>query len=165
MAYIIHLIFILTLNTNLHEFHVSKTDVNYNTDNKSLELTVHVFIDDFELGLKEFSPENLKLFDALENTKSDSLISLYFSKYLSLSTDNNALNPQYIGKEISDDLLGAWCYLEVEDLSTLKNLKIRNALLLDVFDDQKNIINIKVNNKSKAFHILDKSDYSKDINI
>ena len=70
-----------------------------------------------------------------------------------------------MGKEISDDLAGVWSYLELSDVEPFKVISISNSLLVSTFDDQKNIINIKVNSKSKAFHILDQNDNFKVIKI
>ena len=43
---------------------------------------------------------------------------------------------------MSTDLLGMWCYLQVDGVDAPRQIKVRNDLLLDVFDDQKNILNI-----------------------
>ena len=48
-----------------------------------------------------------------------------------------------LGKEISKDLAGVWCYLEIPNIEAIKQLKIQNQLLLEVFDDQKNIVHIR----------------------
>ena len=63
---------------------------------------------------------------------------------------------EYLGKEISKDLAAAWVYLEVKDIKSLKALKVKYDLLTEVFDDQKNIIQIKGPNKQKGFFLFEK---------
>ncbi|MBT8230999.1 MAG: hypothetical protein HKO66_11815 [Saprospiraceae bacterium] len=144
---------------------MSKTEINYNAKEASLQMTVHLFIDDLELGLKEYTSEPMNLFNNNESIVSDSMVALYILEKLQIKLDGKTISPIYIGKEISDDLAGAWCYLEVENTEPFKKISVDNALLTSVYDDQKNIINIKVNNKTKAFHILDKKDSFKDIEL
>jgi hypothetical protein len=152
------------LQTNVtHDFHLSKTDIHYKSDQKSLQLTVHLFIDDLELALGTYSNEKLNLFGNNESVLSDSLIALYLKDHLAISLDKKPVHPIYLGREMSEDLAGVWCYLELNDIDSFRKIHILNSLLISTFDDQKNIINIKVDNKSKAFHILDKKDNNKDV--
>lgn len=155
----------LASSPTMHEFHLSKTDIHYKSDQKSLQLTVHMFIDDLEDGMKTLDQEKLRLFDKNESSKSDSLINVYIHNHLKIKLDDKDVKFDYLGKEISDDLAGAWCYLELENVNPFEVISVSNTILTSTFDDQKNIINIKVNSKSKAFHILDIDDNFKVVNI
>jgi hypothetical protein len=54
----------------------------------------------------------------------------------------------FLGKEPSGDYQGAWCYIEVENVAQLSIINIQNNLLMEIFDDQKNVIQlIGPNNK------------------
>jgi len=152
-------------SSSFHDFHLSKTEINYKTDQKALQVTVHLFIDDLELGIEAIEDEKLNLFEINESIKSDSIINVYIQNYLKIELNQVEIELDFLGKEISDDLAGAWCYLELENVEAFDVIKIKNTLLNSTFDDQKNIINIKVNSKSKAFHILDHNDNSKVISI
>ena len=159
------IVLVFASSPSMHEFHLSKTEVNYKPDQKALQLTVHMFIDDLEEGIKSFDDEKLRLFENDESIKSDSLINFYINNYLKIKLDDSEIELNYLGKEISDDLAGVWSYLELENVEPFEVISITDLLLTSTFEDQKNIINIKVNNKSKAFHILDKNDNFKVINI
>jgi len=161
----IYIILSFASNISAHEFHLSKTDVNYKSDQQALQITVHMFIDDLEEGIKSIDEEKLKLFHNSESTKADSLINLYIHNNLKIKLDDSEVKFDFIGKEISDDLAGAWCYLELVNVKPFEEIAISNNLLTSTFEDQKNIINIKVDSKSKAFHILDIKDNFKVINI
>ena len=152
-------------STGLHDFHVSKTEVHYKSEAESLQLSVHVFIDDLELALANYSDNVLNLLSEKEHPDADSLIALYFNEVYSFSVHDKDISPAYLGKEISDDFQGAWCYLEQEHLASFDQMEIKNTLLCEIYDDQKNIVSFKVDNKRKAFNILDKEDSELTINL
>ena len=55
----------------------------------------------------------------------------------------------YLGKEYENDIM--FCYLEMENIKDINAIEISNKILFDKFDDQKNIIRLKINNKNKSF--------------
>ena len=144
--------------TLLHEFHVSKTEAHYKSEQSDLQVSVHIFIDDLELALKDFSDEPIHLLTQKELPQADSLIYGYLSSKIQFLADDKHLNLSYLGKEISNDFQGVWCYLECNNVMKPKLTSIKNNLLCELYDDQKNIVSLKVDNKTKAFHILDKDD-------
>jgi len=150
---------------SVHDFHLSKTDVNYKTENEALQVTVHTFIDDTEEALRTIEDLEYKFFETKEHMATDSIFSLYLQENLIIKVDGKEQEFYYLGKEQSDDILGVYTYLEIEGISEFKQIEISNSILMDIFDDQKNIINVKVDNKSKAFHILTKGDSSKQIKL
>jgi len=149
----------------VHNYHVSKTEVHYKSDIDALQLTVNVFIDDLELALETFGDHEYRLFSDSEYESADSLIALYFDQHIKINLDGSPQKVNYLGKEISDDLMAAWCYLEIQGVQEFGNIEIDNTVLLKEFDDQKNIINFKVDRKSKAFHILDQKEHNKLISL
>jgi hypothetical protein len=60
----------------------------------------------------------------------------------------------FLGKEITEDLLGGWFYLEVENVQELKELKINYEILTDLYNDQQSVIKIKGSNKKKGYFLL-----------
>jgi len=166
MTQILYTILLLIFNP-AHEFHMSKTDIHYKSDQKSIQFSVFLFIDDFEetVLLQQDSTE-LKLFTDQESASSDSIIYNYISDRLSIEVDDHIISPDYIGKELDEkDLQGMWIYLEVNDQNTFSTMSVSNSLLTESFSDQRNIINVLVDKKRIAYHILDKDDYLKEINI
>ncbi len=148
-----------------HDFHLSKTDVHYKTDQQAVQVTVHTFIDDIEKVLKTREELEYKFFESSEHPLADSVFHSYLYDHIEIKVDGVAQDFYYLGKEQSDDIMGIYSYLEIENVSAFSTIEITNSLLMDIFDDQKNIINVKVDNKSKAFHILTKGDSSKRIEL
>ena len=149
-----------------HDFHLSKADIHYRSDLQSLECTVHLFIDDLEKAINEdYGIDSLFLFTPKESITSDSIIGMYINDHLKIQIDGQIIRSHMIGKEMSEDLQGVYCYLEVEKLEEFDKIEVSNSIMLTTFNDQKNIINIKKDNKSKAFHILDHNSQSKKIDF
>jgi len=150
---------------DVHDFHLSKTDIHYKTEQKAVQLTIHTFIDDTEAVLKDQEDIEYKFFESTEHALTDSIFNDYLNKNITITIDGEQQAFYYLGKEQSDDILGVYAYLEIEGIDSFQSIEISNSVLMDKFDDQKNIINFKVDNKSKAFHILTKKDYQKTIDL
>jgi len=150
-----------------HDFHMSKTQIHYKTEQKALQYTVNLFIDDLSLAVEEeFEIDSLNLFLNNEQPIADSLIHLYINKHLEVKLDGEVITPIFIGKELnSEDYEGFRCYLEVEDVESIQKFEIKNLLLTELFNDQRNILSVMVDQKSKAHHLLDKEDFIKQISL
>ncbi len=139
----------------MHDFHVSKTELNYQEDQQAIQISVNIFIDDLELAIQSYTSNKLNLFNKSEAQNADSLIAVYIQENFKLITDQELPQLAFLGKEISNDLAGAWCYLEILNVNKFESIEIENTILLNNFEDQKNIIDFRINNKSKSFKILD----------
>ncbi len=150
-------IFLSGWNTaNEHEFHLSKSLIEYAEDEKAIQITMHLFIDDLEDALKLKGIEKLYICTDKEAANAEEEVYKYLQENFSISIDNQALEYAFIGKEISEDLLAVWCYLEVTNVETFQQMEVMNRSLLEAFDDQKNLISIIGPNGKKGFFMLDK---------
>jgi len=130
---------------NSHKYYVSVTDVEYVKEAKSLQIISRLFVDDIEKVFQERYDESIKI----EGELVDTYIEKYFSKKLLIQVDDEFKNFRFIGKEIEDDMIH--CYFEVENISSIGEIKITNKLLFDVFDSQQNITHLKIDDKKKSF--------------
>lgn len=137
-----------------HEFHLSQCMINYDADASSLQITLHIFIDDLELALQEQGVEKQFVGTERETETADKYIERYLQQRLRLLVNQNSVTCTYLGKEVSDDLSAVWCYLEVSDITQLGALDVRYNLLMEIFDDQKNIINIKGPEEKQAYFLF-----------
>jgi hypothetical protein len=142
---------------DLHEFHLSKTTINYNTEEKAIQVSTRIFIDDLELSLKELGNDSLMICTRKEKENAEQVIQDYINKHLVVKMDGSDLEFTFLGKEQSDDLAAVWCYLEAYDVSTFTEMSISNTILISQFDDQKNITMVQVD-KEKVAHLLFTSD-------
>ncbi|MEL6655837.1 MAG: DUF6702 family protein [Bacteroidota bacterium] len=138
-----------------HEFHISRTRIEYGAAQQEWQITMHVFIDDLELALAEKGSSALYLGTKRESEEADHYIQRYLQQYFQLSSGDDTLEWQWLGKEISEDLTAFWIYLVVPEANPERPLGIRNKLLLDLYDDQQNMIQVaaeKGRTKSYLFH-------------
>ena len=139
----------------VHDFHISRTRIEYGAAQNEWQITQHIFIDDLELALAEKGSPKLYLGTKRESAEADQYIRSYLQQYFKLSSEDQALEWEWLGKEISEDLTAFWIYLYVPDAKPERPLGIRNKLLLDLYDDQQNMIQVAGENgqtKSYLFH-------------
>ncbi len=167
MLSIITILFFLTSLTGgdapapLHDFHVSKCLLEYNEEEQALQMSLHIFLDDLEEALRRRGHDKLFLCTAREAEQAEEHLQQYLRDRLTLRVNGQAAPYEYIGKEISQDLAAVWCYLEITGVSQLKTLEVSNAILMEVFDDQKNIVSITGPGRERGLLLFQKGEATK----
>ncbi|MDH7445043.1 DUF6702 family protein [Aquimarina sp. 2201CG14-23] len=148
-------VLLITLSsfTGLHKFYVSVTQIEYNQEQKSLQIISRIFIDDVEEVLRKRYDENIELVSKTEEAKIDQYLSTYLSQKLTINVNGEEVHFNFIGKEYDNDLV--LCYLEVENVLSLETISVSNQALMDFFEEQQNIIHVKKGKKRKSL-ILEK---------
>jgi hypothetical protein len=148
--------------TAIHDFHVSKCLIEYNTQASAIQISLHVFIDDTEEALKRLgAPQDLYICTEKEHAEAEQQLADYLIQHLRLEIDGKLVAPSFLGKEVTEDLAGMWCYLEITDVKDIQHLTITNEVLMDAFDDQKNIVNVIGPGNQKGMFLFQKGE-SKD---
>lgn len=129
----------------LHPFHVSVSSIRYASAEKSLQITMKIFADDLEeaLNQKPYRKEGESYVDVLNPENSEAIshkVEQYIRQHFEIMVNGNRVEPAFLGYEIED--MAMWCYLEVKDIKKLKNIRIRNSVLIETFDDQVNIVHV-----------------------
>ena len=132
----------------VHQFYVSTTLIRFVPEENSLQITAQVFADDFEFTLQKLSP-GIRLNPDSKVKLADSLTKKYFQRNLVFSSEGRNLPFDYLGKIYRNDLLVA--YLEIILDSTVQNFDVKNTLLFDFTDDQKNILHFRNKGKRRSF--------------
>jgi hypothetical protein len=141
----VNLVFVLM---GFHAFHTSITRIDFNPKEKSLEVSIRVFTDDFEAALAK--DNNGQKFVVTNNDKNDAAVEKYIRKHFALINDQKQKKSyQYIGKEQEAD--ATWIYIEVPLKENLAGLTLQHDVLQEVFDDQVNLVNIKYNSSKKSY--------------
>ena len=138
---------------DVHEFHLSKSTINYNTKDQSLQITMNMFIDDLELALQPTAGDTLRLCTRKEKEDAEGSIHAYILKHFIIEINGQTIIPEFLGKEQSDDLAAVWCYLEVADIPSFSEMSVTNTIMTELYDDQKNMTNIQLD-KQRVEDIL-----------
>ena len=137
-----------TLYRKAHDFHTSLTEMRYNAKSKNFEISLRVFTDDLQKMLSETNQN--KKFILENNDKNDPLVEAYIKKHFVVTNPKNQkLNINYIGREKEGE--ATWIYLELPVSESINGSKIQNDVLIDMFDDQTNILNVFVQNQKKSY--------------
>jgi hypothetical protein len=140
-----------------HAFHLSKTDIVFQPKEKTLQITMHLFIDDLEIALEKQGHKSLAVGAEKEKKEVNQLIINYLQQGFSLNVNDKKVNFSFVGKETTADRQALWIYLEVKDLKNIKTLTVENKVLTEVHPDQKNMVQIMVPTKKANSFVLEKS--------
>jgi len=130
----------------IHEYHVTVTQMQYNASQKNFEVSIRAFTDDLEKGI---SLDNAsRKFAIKDNDQNNPYIERYIRKHFVLSSSQKNAEIKYIGKEQEAD--ATWIYLEIPFQGSLENWKLQNSILMETFDDQVNMFNLKYTSETKT---------------
>lgn len=146
----------------IHDYHFGYTEINYNKDNKSLETSIKLYTEDLDLALSTINNSPVRLDSDKEIENANLYIQAYLADNFSIEINEKLKEATFIGKEYEEDFI--WIYLEYENIKKIKKFEVKNSLLFDTFDDQKNISNIKILGKTYSPIFKKKSpNYKKNI--
>jgi hypothetical protein len=136
----------------LHPFYVSVVDINHNQTEKTLEVSIRVFTDDFENTLKmRFPGRKVDLFSESSRASSDSLMHQYIREKLRITVNGRALNWSYLGSERVEE--STWCYFEAAGVESVKKMQISNRMLYEYKKEQINMHHAVVNGERKSYKL------------
>ena len=139
-----------------HKYYISLCEIEYVKEQKSLQITIGMFIDDIEFTLNKNHNTTLNLATDNEVEHIDKYYSEYLKKHFKILINNNLKSFVFIGKEYDGDIVRF--YLEVTDINEIKSIEIMNTSLFRDFENQQNIIKINANNTHKTFYLNRKND-------
>ena len=138
-----------------HDLHVSVAEVKWNAESTSFEVSIKIFIDDLEKTLSGELISGLQIGTPKESTEANDIITAYLDKHFHISLDGIRLPSQFVGKETTEDYQAIWCYIEFPGLKDPKQCMVSNDILFELFDDQRNILDIRMTSSEKAYIILE----------
>jgi len=131
-----------------HKFYVSLVRIEQNIDSNSFEITFKIFTDDLENTLELSSNENLRIGTKWEHVKTDSILWDYLEKHFNIWVNSTKRDLTFIGKEVELDI--TWCYVEVMDLGRVETVSVFDDMLIELFIDQLNIIQVNYEEVEKS---------------
>ncbi|KKN84681.1 hypothetical protein LCGC14_0286480 [marine sediment metagenome] len=139
-----------------HKFYISVTNVDYSIKDESVQIITRVFIDDINSVIKERYGFPAKLGSDQESDMDKEYLEKYLRTKFLVEINGETVKYDFIGSKYDTDMV--LCYLEVPNipLKDLKQIAIENEVLTDIYDDQQNVVHMKINGKKKS-HVLVKS--------
>jgi len=135
-----------------HKFYVSTTNVEYAVESKSIQMISKIFIEDIEDALQQRYSPDVSLDTKKETPQDLELLKKYVKQKFIVYVNGAEVEYEFLGHEYELDIVK--CYLEIENISELHTIEFENKILMDLFDDQKNIIHVKTPNSRRSI-VLD----------
>ena len=142
--------------TTAHKFYVSVTNIEHNTQEKALQITTRIFIDDFQRVLNERYDFKEELTTEKEPKVVEEMMLKYLTKKIKIWVNGELKSFSFLGKKYEDDV--AVCYLEIEGVENVNSLEIENGLLYEIEEDQQNLVHVKINNERKSLLLVKEND-------
>lgn len=145
-----------------HKYYISLCEIEYNEEQKSIQIILGLFIDDIEFSLNKDHNLKLNLNTKTEIEGVDKYFEEYLNNHFKTIVNNELKSYQFIGKEYDDDIVRF--YLEIPQIEQLNSIEVFNTNLIRDFEEQQNIIKIRVKDLDKTFY-LDKKNANCLLNI
>ena len=130
-----------------HDFHASVTQMQYNAKDKAFEISIRIFTDDLEKGLAKELNSQVHL---APGTRTDEILEKYVRTHFTYTSPQKQIKPfNYIGHEVEAD--ANWIYLEMPYTEAFRGGMLKQNVLMDMFDDQVNMVNIQYQGQKKTF--------------
>ena len=103
--------------------------------------------------MQERYDETLIVDPDADQEKLDKYLSKYLSQKIEITVNGTSQKLVFIGKEYEDDYVV--CYIEASDIQSIKSVKIKNTLLMDLYKEQKNMVHTNILGKKKSLLLQD----------
>lgn len=124
------------LSSEAHTYHTSLARMDYNAKEKTIEVTIQLFVHD----LAPFLEKRLKKRIDLEKTPGiDEEILKYLSENFVFQNKNGETKRLvWVGKEFEQDTV--YVYLEMKFDESLEGVKLQNTIFFESFPEQTNLV-------------------------
>jgi len=127
-----------------HPVHVTLTSVDYSPKEKNLSVFIKMYLDDFLLDAEQDEDNFLK-----DKSKSKKIIEDYINQKLIIRANNKTLTGKISNHEALEDEIKV--YLQYKTSRKPKELLVRNLIMTELYNDQSNLIIIKIDNFEEGF--------------
>lgn len=133
----------------VHTFHFSETLIEWKPDSGRLQMTMKVFTDDWDLALGDTLQHR-----NIEMKVLEALYSQYLNEHTTFSANGNKIDWNYLGFERDGDVY--YHYLESAPMAEPQVIDCQFIVLMDLYEDQKNLLNFRKDGKTTSLYFLDK---------
>lgn len=137
-----------------HKFYLSVTSVEYSDRYRAIQLTTRIFIDDFDKVLLQRYGIKGNLATKEESAMADTYIEKYLKEKFIVEINGEQVDYDFLGKVYDNDIM--ICYVEVPEISleSTSSISLRNEVLMDIFEEQKNVVHFRLGNQKKSFVLI-----------
>ena len=138
-----------------HKFYLSNTSIEFNAQTRAIEITSKIFTDDLEHAIEaqfyryhSLYPQSPEVFE---------LVKKYIGEKLSLQAGGRNVVLNFIGYSVDNDMTTLFIEGNYFDPN---QVVVGNTILLELFSDQQNIVEVRWNGQSKReYFTKDKTQF------
>lgn len=131
-----------------HKFYLSNTTFEFNAQNRAIEITSKIFTDDLELALEAQNQRHYSLYP--QTPEGFELVKKYIGDNLSLQVGGRNVVLNFLGYNVDNDM--TILFLEGNYFDP-NQVVVKNTILLELFADQQNIVEVRWNGQSKREYL------------
>ncbi len=139
-----------------HPIHVSVTNIDLDPGSGIMHLSIKIFADDFQdLILHKYS---VQLHITEQEGPGDNIESInrYIDEALQLEINGNTAGElQFVESRLNEGAI--WLFYKYEYGGRVRNLRVRNTVMLDKFNDQTNLLIIAYDNRQNGYRMDNKT--------
>lgn len=143
--------FVTGLMAVMHPFFVSVIEINHNSREASVEISVRIFSEDLEKTLQKYTTAKVDMVHPTDKALLDKQINAYLSQKLKLRINGQPVAMQYIGHELQKE--SVWTYFEISKIAEVKKIEVNCGVLFDYEKNQTNIFHVKSKGVEKSFKL------------
>jgi hypothetical protein len=138
-----------------HKFYLSNTSIEFNAQTRAIEITSKIFTDDLEQAIEAQCYKYHSLYP--QTPEVYELVKKYIGEKLNLQVGGRNVVLNFLGYSVENDMTT----LFLEGNYFEPNLVIvNNTILLDLYTDQQNIVEVRWNGQSKReYFTKDKTQF------
>jgi hypothetical protein len=141
----------------IHPLYFSSTHIKYVQETKTLKVTAQIFTEDIEEIL--YLSHNIKL-NHPDKAKVDYYIDQYIKENLMITIDNKERKDlKMVGRSLYYD--ATLIDYEISNVEMPKSISAKVTYLLELFPEQTNMVNFKINKTSKSFPLKEHNTIAK----
>ncbi|MGK7391243.1 MAG: DUF6702 family protein [Candidatus Cyclobacteriaceae bacterium M2_1C_046] len=146
---------IFSFLVSFHPLYVSVTEIEHDSKEKRLEITMRIFIDDLELSIKnKVNQPYLDITQPGDGYSTDKFIEDYLQGKLKIKLNGKEKEVEYIGHEV--ELPVVFIYAQVSNVKKFKEISVFNSMIMETYDTQTNLVHVESNGETKSLKLTEK---------
>jgi len=139
------------LASSFHPYYVSVTDIKYNEQEKTLQISCRTFTDNIEDALRKIYIKPIDILHPKDRKEVDDLLNDYINKHVKIKVNGKWQIFNFIGYEKEEEAI--WTYVEIKNVELPKSLIIENTLLYDYLPLQINMVHAEVKGNKQSLKV------------
>ena len=132
-----------------HPIFVSVTEIEYNGNDKTLEVSCRIFTNDFEIALRKANPNaKIDLLATNNHSTMENIVADYLSKHLKIAVNGKWKRMIFLGFEQQEESIAS--YLQVNGIEGIDKITVQDDILYEYKPEQLSLIHVTIMGKRKS---------------